>query len=629
VQGRRQALLVATGEYDDPEYQRLRAPADEVTELAAVLSDPDIGRFDVRPPVVDQPRDKICEEIEEFLAGARTPDLLLLYLSCHAVLSREGEPYFVASNTRSRLLHATGISKSFVTKVIDDSRCRSILLVLDTCHSGAFDLTTKGGATDVVPHFDGEGHVTLASSSRYQQSHESRRGDEDPEGADSVFTRVLIEGLRTGRADVNQDGDVSLDEMYDYLFEQVRAVTSRQTPELSGRLRGDIWIARNPNALVPLPPELTDGLRPGLDPVIRAAAVRALGELLRGPDRARARSAEALLRELADDDSRQVSDAAKAELPVIPDGPSRDRITASASLTAVASAADAPLAVSGDVTGQLEVWDLEKGTRQAAAEPLPAAVSGVAVTAGSELIGIGVADGTVRTWSGREGDSPRLVATHGGRVNAVATAPDGSAIVSGGDDGDLCVTHVGTGREARRFTAHPGGVSAVSWISPRVVVTADLSGTVAAWDTHDPADAMRPIARWDLSESIRALAFGVDGTLAIGTGGGSLMITRLLPGGDGRAHPPGDVASFVAHDGAVRAIVFAADGRLVSGGMDGIVRAWNGEFAAEDATLTHPGGVRALSARPDGVVISAGADGTIGLHRGFAGPPATHRSEAP
>jgi WD40 repeat protein len=625
VQGRRQALLVATGEYEDPEYQRLRAPADEVIELAAVLSDPDIGRFDVRPPVVDQPRDKICEEIEEFLAGARTSDLLLLYLSCHAVLSREGEPYFVARNTRSRLLHATGISKSFVTKVIDDSRSRSILLVLDTCHSGAFDLTSKGGATDVVPHFDGEGHVTLASSSRYQQSHESRREDEDPEGADSVFTRVLIEGLRTGRADVNQDGDVSLDEMYDYLFEQVRAVTSRQTPELSGRLRGDIWIARNPNALVPLPPELTDGLRRGLDPVIRAAAVKALGELLRGPDRALARSAEALLGELADDDSRQVSDAAKAEIPSRPG----DRITASASLTAVASAADAPLAVSGDVNGRLHVWDLETGARQAAAEPLPGAVSGVAVTADSKLIGIGVADGTVRTWSGREGDSPRLVASHGGRVNAVATAPDGSAIVSGGDDGDLCVTQVGTGSEARRFTAHPGGVSAVSWISPRVVVTADLSGTVAAWDLHDPADAMRPIARWDLSESIRALAFSVDGTLAIGTGAGSLMITRLLPGADGRAHASGDIASFVAHDGAVRAIVFAADGRLVSGGMDGIVRAWNGEFAAEDATLTHPGGVRALSARPDGVVISAGADGTIGLHRGFAGPLATHRSEAP
>jgi WD40 repeat protein len=136
----------------------------------------------------------------------------------------------------------------------------------------------------------------------------------------------------------------------------------------------------------------------------------------------------------------------------------------------------------------------------------------------------------------------------------------------------------------------------------------------------------------DLSESIRALAFSVDGTLVIGTGGGSLMITRLstrlLPGGDGREHAPGEVASFAAHDGAVRAIVFAADGRLVSGGMDGKVRAWNGEFAAEDATLTHPGGVRALSARPDGVVISAGADGTIGLHRGFAGPLATHRSEA-
>ena len=154
--------------------------------------------------------------------------------------------------------------------------------------------------------------MTLASSSAYQQSHEERRGDQG--SADSVFTRVLVEGLRTGRADMNADGDVSLDEMYDYLFEQVGHVTSRQTPELSGRLRGDIWIARNPSALPPLLPEVTGGLEKGLESKIRAAATQALGGILLGPDRALARSAEARLRELIEDDSRVVRQAAREEL---------------------------------------------------------------------------------------------------------------------------------------------------------------------------------------------------------------------------------------------------------------------------------------------------------------------------
>jgi uncharacterized caspase-like protein len=652
VQSGRRALLVATGAYEDPEYQPLRAPADEAVELAAVLGDPDIGRFDVRPALIDQSRDRICEEIETFFADAGSKDLLLLYLSCHAVLSRDGEPYFVARNTQSRLLHATGISKSFVTKVIDACRSRSILLVLDCCHSGAFGLTPKGGAgADLVPSFDGEGRVTLASSSRYQQSHEEPRGDQDSGSADSVFTRALVEGLRTGRADMDADGNVSLDEMYDYLYEEVRRVTSRQTPELSGRLRGDIWIARNPSALPPLPPEVTGGLEKGLQPKIRAAATHALGAILLGPDRALARSAEARLRELIEDDSRLVSEAALEELGKLPPPPGRTlldsdpppdggerpswpaTIPASASLTGVAAAAEVPIVVSGDVAGQVHVWNLENGAGRAALQLSAGAVSAVVMRADGELIGMGGSDGSVQVWSGRDGESPQLLASHAGRVNAVALAPDGGAIASAGDDGDLCFGPVGAGQEAVRFPTHPGGVSALTWISERVVVTADLSGAVAAWDLEEPADPVRPIARWDVGNGIRAVAFGTDGTLAVGTDDGRLMVTRpgasLLPGRTGHAPATGEFASFAAHAGAVRAVVFAADGRLVSGGMDGMVRAWDNDWAAESSALTHPGGVRALAARSDGMVISAGVDGVIGLHSGFARPMATKRKGAP
>ena len=205
-------------------------------------------------------------------------------------------------------------------------------------------------------------------------------------------------------------------------------------------------------------------------------------------------------------------------------------------------------------------------------------------------------------------------------------APDGSAIASGGDDGDLCIAPVAAGQETVRFPTHPSGVSALTWVSERIVVTADLSGAVAAWDLAESADPVRPIARWDLNTAIRVVAFCTDGTLAIGTEDGKLIVTRpgsnLLPGPNGHAPATDEFASFAAHAGAVRALVRAADGRLVSGGMDGMVRAWNPDWAAESSPRTHSGGVRALAARPDGMVISAGVDGEIGLHRELARPMA-------
>jgi len=47
----------------------------------------------------------------------------------------------------------------------------------------------------------------------------------------SVFTSVLVKGLRTGHADRDGDSQVSIDELYDYVFDKVREITPHQTPE--------------------------------------------------------------------------------------------------------------------------------------------------------------------------------------------------------------------------------------------------------------------------------------------------------------------------------------------------------------------------------------------------------------
>ena len=316
MEGRRKALLVATSEYADPSLQALRAPGGDVAALAEVLGDPAIGAFEVSEPVVNQPTDAIRLAIEDFFHEARSTDLLLLYVSCHGLLTQNRQLHFAASNTRFKRLHSTGIPSSFVLDVMDDCRARSIVVLLDCCHSGAFGrgLVAKSGPqVDVTGRFAGDGRVVITASSALEYAFEGEHGDHLVEEAGSVFTRVLVEGLRTGAADINGDGHVTLDELYDYVYDGVRLVTPHQTPLIKNDKRGVVVLARSAQALAELP----DAVRAGIESHLlhdRLAAVAELARLAHGGEAAMTRRAEAALRELAEDDSRAVSAAASGAL---------------------------------------------------------------------------------------------------------------------------------------------------------------------------------------------------------------------------------------------------------------------------------------------------------------------------
>jgi hypothetical protein len=134
---RRRALLVATTTYADPGLATLRAPTGDVRALADVLGQGTIGAFEVTQ-LVDRPTEEVKQQIEGFFAEGKPNDLLLLYFSGHGVLSQSRRFYFATATTALRLLKSTAVEDSFVNDVIQLSRARSIVLMLDCCHSGAF-----------------------------------------------------------------------------------------------------------------------------------------------------------------------------------------------------------------------------------------------------------------------------------------------------------------------------------------------------------------------------------------------------------------------------------------------------------------------------------------------------------
>jgi outer membrane protein assembly factor BamB len=256
--GRRDALIIAAGRYQDPELAALRSPSRDAAELAAVLGDEAIGGFGARV-LVDEPGHLLREEIDGFFADRRAEDLLVLYLSCHGVKDVAGQLHFAVSTTKLARLASTGISAGFVYEQADRCRARRVLLLLDCCYSGAYlkgHQPKAGGRAEIGP-LDGRGRAVITSCTALEYAFEIDTGQvTGTAAAPSVFTFALVEGLRTGQADRDGDGLISVDELYAYVFDRVREATPHQTPEKKwGDVRGDFIIAKNPRPPArPVPP---------------------------------------------------------------------------------------------------------------------------------------------------------------------------------------------------------------------------------------------------------------------------------------------------------------------------------------------------------------------------------------
>ncbi|SNY78042.1 Caspase domain-containing protein [Nocardia amikacinitolerans] len=319
VADKRSALIVACDNYQDPGLRMLRAPTRDAEALADVLRNPLIGGFEVRISV-NEPAHVISERVEEFFADRGTEDLLLLHFSCHGVKDEGGELYFAAANTKLTRLGATGVAAAFVNHRMNRSRSRRIVLLLDCCYAGAFErgMAHRAGAgMNLADQLGGRGRAVITASSAMEYSFESGQLADTADIGPSVFTGALVNGLATGKADRNQDGLITLDELYDYVYAEVRATSPNQTPgKWVFGAEGELCIARRSRRLSeppPLPVELSELIDSPL-PSARAVAVRELEKLLHGRHLGRAEAAQQGLRKLADDDSHNVSTAAAAAL---------------------------------------------------------------------------------------------------------------------------------------------------------------------------------------------------------------------------------------------------------------------------------------------------------------------------
>jgi Caspase domain len=324
VAGRRRALIVANDSYENDGLRHLRSPAADAEALSEVLGDPQIGGFEVTV-VRNEAAHEIGARIEDLFADSRPDDLLLLHLSCHGLKSESGELYFAAPNTRPNRLVSTAVAAEFVQRCMRSARARSVVLLLDCCYGGAFGqgvAVRAAGDVNVLDSFagarlgGGRGRAVITASSAMEYAFEGNHLTDDRSSPPSVFTSALVEGLATGEADRDEDGWVSLTELYEYVFDKVRERNPHQTPSRDIEMQGDLLLARSRRRRIralPLPPELRDALS---DPnaYTRLGAVAELRSRVASDDLPTAAGAYETLTDVARTDVRHVAAAAETAL---------------------------------------------------------------------------------------------------------------------------------------------------------------------------------------------------------------------------------------------------------------------------------------------------------------------------
>src|SRR5215213_10159958 len=106
----------------------------------------------------------------------------------------------------------------------------------------------------------GYGRIILTASDAVQFAWE---GDKViGEANNSLFTHFLIKGLE-GEADLDGDGFITVDELYDYTYEQVKLANPKQTPsKFATKQQGEIVLRQITRVEdikpVPLPHDLIE-----------------------------------------------------------------------------------------------------------------------------------------------------------------------------------------------------------------------------------------------------------------------------------------------------------------------------------------------------------------------------------
>jgi uncharacterized caspase-like protein len=258
------AVIIGAGQYQSAAIPRLRYAVPDAEAVYRTLTGPGGFKKDHVVLLTDTTERKptlrnIRWALGTFLArSARKDDTVVIFFAGHGApeadlrgAERDGlAKYLIPVDADPDDLYSTALPMDEIKTIFERIEADRVVAFLDACYSGAAGGRTfaslKTRATNVDDLFlerltQSRGRAIITASRPTEVSVELT------EFGHGIFTYYLVEGLKGG-ADGNRDGIVSLQELYEYVEQQVtrksRAVGANQHPVMKGELEGTLPLTR-------------------------------------------------------------------------------------------------------------------------------------------------------------------------------------------------------------------------------------------------------------------------------------------------------------------------------------------------------------------------------------------------
>ena len=224
---KKMALLIGVSEYGAG-IPPLLSALNDVQAMERVLRNPNLGNFAQVERLLNPDSVAMRIAIQKLFKNAGKEDLLLFFFSGHGITNDDDHLYLATRNTAKDNFEATAVDANFIQTQSKSCYSKRQVLILDACYSGAFanGWHTKSIGVDIKKQLGAEGRVVLTSSGATQTSFAQ-------EGATlSLYTQYLVEGIETGAADTDNDGNIHVQELHTYAKAKVQAVKPNMTPDI-------------------------------------------------------------------------------------------------------------------------------------------------------------------------------------------------------------------------------------------------------------------------------------------------------------------------------------------------------------------------------------------------------------
>ena len=201
--------------------------------------------------------------LKKKLKATDVNDMVILFYAGHGLLDDKLDYYLATYNVDFSNPSRNGLSYRDFESLLEEIPARKKLLLLDACHSGEVDKSDAYLASGQQSQLDNQSNVSyrgfklvkskskslgLANSFELMKElfNDLRSGSgavvissasggefafESPEWNNGVFTYSVINGLKSGQADLDKNRQVTADELQEYVSQKVSELTNgRQNP---------------------------------------------------------------------------------------------------------------------------------------------------------------------------------------------------------------------------------------------------------------------------------------------------------------------------------------------------------------------------------------------------------------